>query len=69
MKKTNNYIGTLIFGISLAISPTFNILYSMFNDLNFEYIGSNMITFILSWWLIFYSTFKIAKFKNIKKYI
>lgn len=67
MEKTNNYIGALIFGILFAIPSTYNILYSIFNDLSFERIGSNMISFIFAWGIIFYSIFKILKFKNKKK--
>ncbi|MDV3428001.1 MAG: hypothetical protein LIR50_13430 [Bacillota bacterium] len=65
LNDKNNYIGTLFLGISLAIFPTFYILYGIFNHLNFEYIASNIS--ILGWLLIFYSIFKIIKSKNIKK--
>ncbi len=65
LNDKNNYIGTLFFGIFLAIFPTFYILYGIFNHLNFKYIASNIS--ILGLLIIFYSIFKIVKFKNIKK--
>lgn len=65
LNNKNNYIGTLFFGISLAIFPTLYILYVIFNHLSFEYIDSNIS--ILGWLLIFYSIFKIVKSKNILK--
>lgn len=60
----NRYIGRLILGVVLAISPTYNMVHALFTDLNFDSIGANMFPFILGWGIIADSLFKIFKLRR-----
>lgn len=60
----NRYIGRLILGVFLAISPTYNMVHALFTDLNFDSIGASMFPFILGWGIIVDSLVKIFKLRR-----